>query len=130
KVVLVVSDTGCGMTPEVRARIFEPFYTTKEFGRGTGLGLATVFGIVQQSGGSIAVQSEPGRGTTFEVWLPAVEADLADATVAASTTTSLGSERVLLVEDDQAVRAVASRILRRSGYEVIEAESPAAALRA
>jgi two-component system, cell cycle sensor histidine kinase and response regulator CckA len=128
-VALLVTDTGSGMSPEVRARIFEPFFTTKAVGRGTGLGLATVFGIVQQSGGHILVDSEPGRGTTIRIYLPALE-DSPDATRFASTPSpSAGSETVLLVEDNDAVRLVAARILRQSGYRVVVAQTPDAAIR-
>ncbi len=127
---LQVTDTGCGIPPEVLPRIFEPFFTTKEPGKGTGLGLATVFGIVQQHGGWIDVQSEAGQGTRFLIHLPALPA--ADATVtseATSPTPRGGTETILLVEDDPAVRKLTLATLKRHGYQVVEAGSGAAALR-
>jgi PAS domain S-box-containing protein len=124
-VVLTVSDTGEGMDPDVQARIFEPFFTTKETGKGTGLGLSTVYGIVRQSGGYVSVYSEVGRGTTFRIYLPRVADDIhvqAPKPVAAQT--SNGKATILLVDDDDAVRAVATRILTRAGYAVLGAASP------
>ena len=124
-----VADTGVGMDAATRERLFEPFFTTKGPGEGTGLGLATAYGVLQQHGGSIVVDSHPGAGTTFDLVLPA-----ADAAVRAVPSTSVhvpgagGTEAVLLVEDEDAVRRVAERFLRREGYEVLVASSGTEAL--
>ena len=130
-VVLSVSDTGHGIPPDVRPRIFEPFFTTKESGQGTGLGLATVYGIVRQSGGRIAVDSEVGTGTTIRVLLPAAEEAAAPAEPpAADAPPPAGRETVLLVEDEASVRALAVRVLRDAGYTVLEAADAGQALAA
>jgi two-component system cell cycle sensor histidine kinase/response regulator CckA len=120
---LSVSDTGEGMDRERQARIFEPFFTTKGAGQGTGLGLATVLGIVQQSGGSIAVASEPGRGTTFTIHLPRVEQgpDIAPAPAAPASVSLRQTGMLLLVEDEAPLRALAAKVLRGVGYEVLVA---------
>ncbi len=120
-VLLAVSDTGVGMTPEVQARIFEPFFTTKERGKGTGLGLATVYGIVQQSGGHVTVASEPGVGTTFQVYLPRAERAGRVSVAPAGRPAAAGSETVLLAEDDDAVRFFTRIALEQAGYAVLEA---------
>jgi len=127
--VFSVKDTGCGMDAETRKRIFEPFFTTKEVGKGTGLGLATVYGITKQHRGWITVESEPGQGTTFSVYLPLAEPEELEDTVILTEEQDLrGSERVLVAEDEQAVRRMICRTLERAGYQVWEAENAAVAL--
>jgi CheY-like chemotaxis protein len=128
--VLTVADTGCGMTDDVKARIFEPFFTTKPFGKGTGLGLATVYGIVQQTHGGIDVDTAPGRGTTFRITLPAVDVSSAGAADRANATDLGGSETILVVEDNDSVRALTTEALTRGGYRVIEASNGEDGLRA
>jgi CheY-like chemotaxis protein len=122
---LRVVDNGVGITPEVRSHVFEPFFTTKELGKGTGLGLASVYGIVRQSNGLIAVESEPGMGTTFTMHFPAVAAPAVGVTdPAAAAAAPGGRETILLVEDEDSVRAIVSTVLRRQGYHVLEASGP------
>jgi signal transduction histidine kinase/ActR/RegA family two-component response regulator len=122
-VVLTVSDTGTGMSAETRARIFEPYFTTKEVGKGTGLGLSTVYGIVRQSDGHLSVASELGLGTTFRVFLPRAEAAPAAAADPAADQLPGGTEHILLVEDDPSVRRMSKELLTRLGYSVTEAAS-------
>jgi PAS domain S-box-containing protein len=127
-VMMAVSDTGHGMTPEVQAHIFEPFFTTKPVGKGTGLGLATVYGIVNQSKGSIWLYSEPGRGTTFKIYLPRVDGPELQEPVVPKAASLSGSETILLVEDEESVRQLARQILTMEGYTVVAAENGEAAL--
>lgn len=128
-VLLAISDSGCGMSPEVQQMVFEPFFTTKEVGKGTGLGLATVYGIVKQSGGNIWVYSEEGVGTTFKIYLPRVMVD-ASTVEAKEVIAELpgGTEKILLVEDDPMVRMLARQVLEMCGYDVMLAENGAQAL--
>jgi CheY-like chemotaxis protein len=123
-VLLAVSDTGVGMDAATAARVFEPFFTTKSKDQGTGLGLSTVHGIVKQSGGSIWVYSEPGRGSTFKVYLPRVDAPVDLAAPEEATDLRKGSETVLIAEDEHGVRRLAQRILEQHGYRVLTAATP------
>jgi CheY-like chemotaxis protein len=128
-VMLAVTDTGCGMDAKTKAHIFEPFFTTKEFGKGTGLGLATVYGIVKQSGGWIWVYTEPGLGTVFKIYLPcvnpAVEILLPSDKI---EKVAGGSQTILIVEDDAALLQVTHRSLGEVGYAILAARSPAEAI--
>jgi CheY-like chemotaxis protein len=131
-VVLTVGDTGCGMEESLQSRIFEPFFTTKEVGQGTGLGLSTVYGIVKQSGGTIFVYSELGKGTTFKIYFPRVEQQEAKPEQLMQsqeeTEFSTGSETILLVEDNEPLRELAVAILQGAGYRIIEAGDAETAL--
>jgi len=126
--VLRITDTGTGMSDEVRARIFEPFFTTKEPGKGTGLGLATCYGIIKQSGGRILCDSAPNRGTTFSIYLPQVIAQADAVRVDAAAPLPRGTETILVVEDAAGVRTLATRVLRSLGYQLLEAENGIEAL--
>jgi PAS domain S-box-containing protein len=127
--MLAISDTGDGMDAETKRRIFEPFFTTKEQGKGTGLGLATVYGIVKQSGGDIWVYSEQGQGTTFKVYFPRVAEAASEAGESEAPAAQRGGETILVVEDETAVRQLIAAMMRQQGYTVIVAESPADATR-
>ena len=127
-VLISVSDTGLGMSEETKARIFEPFFTTKEPGAGTGLGLSTVYGIVHQSGGAIEVESSPGAGSTFNVFLPIGSGSVEPAAPVAAGEAPSAPGTVMVVEDDSAVRKLAAEILARAGHEVREAENGVLAL--
>ena len=130
QVVLIVSDTGCGMDDEVKAQIFEPFFTTKPLGRGTGLGLSTVYGIVKQSDGYIVVNSELGKGTTFKIYFPSVSEKVRQLVpFAAAEHPPRGTETILIVEDEALLREVTVQLLRSGGYKVVEAAGVSDALR-
>jgi signal transduction histidine kinase/CheY-like chemotaxis protein len=129
-VLLSVKDTGTGMTDEVKAHLFEPFFTTKGPGRGTGLGLSTIYGIVRQMGGDIVVESTLGKGTTFKIYLPAVEGKPVELQSAVKPgAVPSGTETILLVEDQDQVRALAVDILKKGGYTVLDTRDPSDALR-
>jgi len=127
-VLLSVTDTGMGMDKETQSRIFEPFFTTKELGKGTGLGLSTVYGIVKQSGGYVLVQSEPGRGSTFQIYLARVEEATQNHDAPTPHAAAGGSETVLLVEDEESVRELVRDTLLGKGYRVIEGANGEAGL--
>jgi two-component system, cell cycle sensor histidine kinase and response regulator CckA len=127
---MVVTDTGCGMSPEVRARLFEPFFTTKPKGSGTGLGLSTVLGVVEQSGGLIDVYSEPGKGSSFSVYLPCANPEEQDEPAQSGAPSRAdGSETILVVEDEELIRRAVCTGLAHYGYHVLEAASAEEALR-
>jgi len=127
--VLIVSDNGCGMNPETLAHIFEPFFTTKEVGRGTGLGLATVYGIVKQNGGFVSVHSEPGKGTAFKIYLPRCQKSAEKIPVAeVPATAPRGTETILLVDDEKSICMTLSLLLELQGFKVLPAADPREAL--
>jgi signal transduction histidine kinase/ActR/RegA family two-component response regulator len=125
---IAVSDTGHGMPPEVQEHIFEPFFTTKPRGRGSGLGLSTVFGIVKQFGGHIFVYSEPGQGTTLKIYLPRAEGAVTPVATPRQAPATNGTETILVVEDEAAIRAIVCRVLEAQGYQVLQSASPREAL--
>jgi two-component system, cell cycle sensor histidine kinase and response regulator CckA len=128
-VLISVSDTGCGMDRETLARVFEPFFTTKEQGKGTGLGLATVYGIVKQSGGHVTVYSEVGHGTTFKILMArSMEKATQPEPSQGETTAPSGTETILLVEDEEPLRAVMKDYLQNKGYIVLDAGDPGEAM--
>ena len=129
-VLLTVSDTGAGMSREIIEKIFEPFFTTKELGKGTGLGLSTVYGIVKQNDGFIYVASEPGKGTTFKIYLPRYKGETAQVpSEEAAGKRPTGTETILLVEDDEAILNLSKMILEKLGYTVLAAHTPVHAIR-
>src|SRR5580698_6323990 len=127
-VMLAISDNGVGMTEEVKSHLFEPFFTTKGLGKGTGLGLATCYGIICQSGGDIRVYSELNSGTTFKNYLPRTDLEASPSQAPLTTQLPRGRESILLVEDESSVRALAALILRKQGYAVTETCNPFEAL--
>jgi signal transduction histidine kinase/CheY-like chemotaxis protein len=128
-VMLAVTDTGCGIDEDLRSKIFEPFFTTKEEGKGTGLGLAMVYGTVKQAGGDISLESEVGRGSTFNIYLPRIDEPVAGAEGLEGAAPCRGTETILLVEDEASLRAIAREILEEHGYHVIEAGSASEAMK-
>jgi CheY-like chemotaxis protein len=129
-VLLSVTDSGCGMAPETKAHIFEPFFSTKKVGQGTGLGLATVYGITRQNKGFILVESEPDKGTTFEIYLPRVlDPPSSSGGLKPEAPLKGRGETILLVEDESALRITCSRFLEMYGYRVLVADEPAKALK-
>jgi PAS domain S-box-containing protein len=128
-IMLAVSDTGAGMDQATQSRLFEPFFTTKGSGKGTGLGLSTVFGIVKQSGGSVEVYSEPGRGTSVKVYLPRIDQPVFLEAENERRKAARGSETILLVEDDEMVRTLVRETLHREGYRILDAPGPIEAKR-
>jgi len=127
-VMVAVSDTGCGIPRAILGKVFEPFFTTKEEGKGTGLGLAMVYGIVRQAGGYVGVYSEVGQGTTFKIYLPRTDEPIESLPVPEGPMPSRGWETILLVEDEGSLRAIAREILEAHGYRVIEAAGPTEAV--
>jgi CheY-like chemotaxis protein len=127
-VMLAINDNGVGMTDEVKAHLFEPFFTTKGIGQGTGLGLATCYGIITQSGGDIRVYSEPNAGTTFRIYLPRTDAAIDRLANPDANVLPVGTESLLVVEDDASVRVLITSVLSKLGYQVIEAGNPLDAL--
>jgi CheY-like chemotaxis protein len=127
-VMLSISDTGIGMSEEIQSHLFEPFFTTKGIGKGTGLGLATCYGIISQSGGDIRVYSEPDAGTTFKIYLPRINAPLDPAPSAETDKMPRGKESVLIVEDDRTVRTMIVSALEQCGYKIREATDGVEAL--
>ncbi len=128
-VLMTVTDTGCGMDAQTRERVFEPFFSTKERGKGTGLGLATVYGIAQQHGGQVGVSSAPGEGATFSIYWPARDAEAESEVVPVPAPIPGGTETILLAEDEESVRRMARAILERAGYTVLTAENGEEAVR-
>jgi CheY-like chemotaxis protein len=126
---LTVADTGKGMDAEIMVHLFEPFYTSKETGKGTGLGLSTVYGIVKQSGGEVVVESHPGRGATFTIYLPRITEPVLTAPSAVQPAVRAGTETILLVEDELGVRQLVCEMLLRLGYQILQASGGAEALR-
>ncbi len=127
-VMISVADTGCGIDQATQSRIFEPFFTTKERGKGNGLGLSTVFGVVQRGGGTIRVKSEPGRGATFEIYLPRVDGEVGQEAVPVARDAGACHGKILVVDDDVAVGQVVARSVRHRGYDVVRVDGPRAAL--